>query len=235
MQEEVIMHIEPGIVSGAKMLLSHGTAAAAFGIAAKLAWDELKAKGLVSLAVRTLITTALVFSFFEVLPHFPKGISEVHFIFGTTLYLLFGPAAAAFGLASGLGLQGLLFAPADLPQYGVNVSTLLFPLFAIHLLAKRIIPADTPYTELGYGQVLKLSLTYQAGIISWVMFWALYGQGFGAENLANIGVFAGFYIMVVLVEPFVDLTVLAIARNFRHLAGSGLFASRLFSPASSQA
>ena len=225
------MHIEPGVVQGAKMALSYATGAAAFGITARAAWEAMREKGIVSLAARSLITTALVFVFFEVLPHFPKGISEVHFIFGTTLYLLFGPAAAAIGLAAGLLLQGVFFAPFDLPQYGINVSTLLFPLFAIHVLAKRIIPADTPYTELGYGQVLRLSLAFQAGIIGWVMFWALYGHGFGAENLRQIGIFGAYYILVVAVEPLLDLMVLAVARNFRRFSASGLFTPRLFNPA----
>ena len=36
------MHIEPGIVSGAKIALSYVTSAASLGVAAKLAFDELK-------------------------------------------------------------------------------------------------------------------------------------------------------------------------------------------------
>ena len=36
------MHIEPGIVSGAKIALSYATSAASLGVAAKLAFDVLK-------------------------------------------------------------------------------------------------------------------------------------------------------------------------------------------------
>ena len=111
------MHIEPGVVDGAKIALSYATAAGAFGLAGKLAYDTIKNDGgIVSLAARTVATTALVFSFFEILPHHPIGVSEVHFILGSTLFLIFGGGAAALGLAFGLLAQGLLFAPADLPQ-----------------------------------------------------------------------------------------------------------------------
>jgi hypothetical protein len=36
------MHIEPGVIDGAKMALSYATAAGAFGIAAKLAADTIR-------------------------------------------------------------------------------------------------------------------------------------------------------------------------------------------------
>ena len=130
------MHIEPGVVDGAKIVLSYATAAAAFGLAGKMALDTIrKDGGVVSLAARSVITTALVFTFFEVLPHHPVGVSEVHLILGSTLFLIFGGGAAAIGLALGLLMQGLFFAPFDLPQYGMNVTTLLVPLYAMGLLA----------------------------------------------------------------------------------------------------
>ena len=40
-----IMHIEPGVVDGAKMALAYTTAAGAAGYTAKLAWDELRRAG----------------------------------------------------------------------------------------------------------------------------------------------------------------------------------------------
>src|SRR5262245_25470488 len=199
------MHIEPGIVDGTKIVLSYATAAAACGYAAKLAAETVREQGSASFAVRAGATTALVFSFFEILPHFPIGVSEVHFIFGSTLFLLFGAAPAAFGLAMGLLLQGVFFVPTDLPQYGMNVTTLLVPLFAINALAARIIARDTAYVDLKYRQALSLSSAYQASIVAWVAFWAIYGRGFGAENLSQIATFAGSYALVIVVEPLVDL------------------------------
>ena len=225
------MHIEPGIVDGAKIVLSYATAATAGAYAIKLAATTARERGVVSLAVRAAATTALVFSFFEILPHFSVGVSEVHFIFGSTLFLLFGAAPAALGLALGLLLQGLFFVPSDLPQYGMNVTTLLVPLFAINALSERIITRDTAYVDLKYGQALSLSSAYQAGIVAWVAFWALYGRGFGAENLASIATFAGSYALVIVVEPLVDLAVLALAKSLRGLSDGAFVTARLHHPA----
>jgi ABC-type Co2+ transport system permease subunit len=225
------MHIEPGIVDGTKIVLSYATAATAGAYAIKLAATAARERGAVSLAVRTAATTALVFSFFEILPHFSVGVSEVHFIFGSTLFLLFGAAPAALGLALGLLLQGLFFVPSDLSQYGMNVTTLLVPLFAINALSERIIARDTAYVDLKYGQALSLSSAYQAGIVAWVAFWALYGRGFGAENLASIATFAGSYALVIVVEPLVDLAVLALAKSLRGVSDGVFVTTRLHHPA----
>ena len=139
------MHIEPGIVDGAKITLSYATAAGAFGLVAKMALGNIRDNGGIgALALRSAIATALVFSFFEVLPHHPVGVSEVHLILGSTLLLLFGAGAASIGLAAGLLIQGLFFAPFDLPQYGMNVTTLLVPLWGIHLLARRMFRPRPP-------------------------------------------------------------------------------------------
>ena len=223
------MHIEPGVVDGAKIVLSYGSAAAAVAGAAWLALDSVRRRGLLQLLGKSALATLLVFVCFEVLPHHPVGVSEVHLIVGTTLFLLFGPAAAAIGLAGGLLVQGLFFAPTDLPQYGMNVTTLLVPLFAIVALAKKIIAPETAYVDLSYAQTFKLSVAYQGGIVAWVGFWALYGHGFGAQNLAEIASFGGAYLLVVTVEPLIDLAVLAAAKALHGLRGSLFLERRLFS------
>ena len=223
------MHIEPGIVDGAKMALAYVTAAGAGAAAVKLAWDDLKTHSVASFAIRSLAAIAAVFVFFEILPHFPVGVSEVHFILGTTLLLLLGLGPAAIGLAGGLAIQGLFFAPSDLPMYFVNVTTLLVPLLAIGYLARRIIAPDTAYVDISYAQAAKLSLAYQGGIIAWVAFWAFYGQGFGAENISAVASFGAAYLLVVLVEPVADLAVLALAKAMRHQAEpTGLAHQRLY-------
>lgn len=221
------MHIEPGLVDGAKIVLSYATAAAAGGVTLKLAWDSVRKHGLPSLVARSAIATALVFSFFQVLPHYPAGVSEVHFILGSTLLLLFGAAPTAIGLAAGLLFQGILFAPFDLPQYGMNVTTLLVPLFAIKVLADRIIPADTRYVDVSYAQALALSTAFQGGVVAWVAFWAVYGAGFAAENVAAISEFGINYAVVILIEPLADLAVLAGAKALHDLTRNGLFNPRL--------
>ena len=225
------MHIDPGIVDGTKIVLSYATTAAAGGYATKLAVASGRENGVLSLAARTLATSALVFAFFEILPHFSVGVSEVHFIFGSTLFLIFGAAPAALGLTLGLLLQGLFFVPSDLPQYGMNVTTLLVPLFAINTLAARIIARETAYVDLRYRQALSLSSTYQAGIVAWVAFWAIYGRGLGADNLSSIATFAGSYALVIVVEPLVDLAVLALAKSLRGLTDGLLVTARLHHPA----
>jgi ABC-type Co2+ transport system permease subunit len=219
------MHIEPGVVHGAKMILSYATAAAAAGYSLKLVADDLRSHSVASFAIRSLLATALIFCCFEVLPHVAVGVSEVHLILGTTVLLIFGAGPAAVGLAGGLAIQGLFFAPGDLPMYTVNVTTLLFPLFAIHTLAARIIPADRPYVDLGYGDVLKLSVAYQGGIVLWVAFWAFYGQGFGV--MPEVLSFGAAYIVVILIEPLADLAILAGAKGLHGLTNRGVFVRRL--------
>lgn len=229
------MHIEPGLVDGGKIWLSYVTAAGAGGYALSLAYQAARERGVVSLAARSVAATALVFSFFEVLPHHPVGVSEVHLILGSTLFLLLGAAPAAIGLALGLLIQGLFFAPFDLPQYGMNVTTLLVPLFGLSVVARRIIAPGTPYVELKYSQALALSTTYQAGIVAWVAFWALYGQGFEAQNLSSVASFGAAYMLVILLEPLVDLAVLAGAKALHKglggLGGSPLLERRLYDAA----
>lgn len=222
------MHIEAGVVDGAKMVLSYATAAGAAGLTAKMAWDTIRRDGgPLALIARSGIATGLVFCFFEVFPHYPVGVSEVHLILGSTLLLMFGAGPAAIGLAGGLLLQGLFFAPFDLPQYTINITTLIVPLWGISMLAKRIIPAKTPYVEVKYWQALALSSAYQGGIVAWVAFWAFYGQGFGAENLTSVASFGVAYMTVIILEPLADLAVLWVAKTLAPIARTPLFTGRL--------
>jgi hypothetical protein len=87
------------------------------------------------------------------------------------------------------------------------------------------------YVDLSYQQAFKLSVAYQGGIVVWVGFWALYGRGTGLENLGQIASFGAAYMTVVLVEPLVDLGVLAAAKGWRRLQGSALVERRLYSAA----
>ncbi|MCX2930180.1 energy-coupling factor ABC transporter permease [Mycobacterium sp. CVI_P3] len=225
------MHIEPGIVEGPKIVLSYVTAAGAGAFGAYATWQLIKERGIAALLARSAASTALVFVFFQVFPHYPVGISEVHLILGSTLFLLFGAAPAAIGLAGGLLIQGLFFAPFDLPQYGMNVTTLLVPLFALRLVANRVIAPRTPYVQLQYRQALALSATYQAGIVSWVAFWALYGEGFAAQAITDIATFGAAYMTVIIVEPLADLGVLAAAKGWHRRKDSPFLERRLLNPA----
>lgn len=225
------MHIEPGIVDSARLVLGYATALSSFAVMVIRGIAEcLRPRGGLTLMVRIAFTSVLAFGFFELLPQYPMGVSEVHFIFATSLFLLFGVTAAAFGLALGLLGQGLFFAPLDLPQYGMNVTTLVAPLLVMSVLAKRIIPARTAYKDIGYRQVLMLSACYQSGIVAWVSFWVLYQQGLNVTTLAALGVFGLSYVVVVMIEPLVDLGLLALAKKGFY-GDAGLMQQRVFEPA----
>ena len=102
----------------------------------------------------------------------------------------------------------------------------------IAYLAKKVIPQDIAYTELKYSHVLKLSMAYQAGIVSWVAFWAFYGQGFGYENLASIVSFGSAYMLVIIIEPLADLAVLAFAKSLKDIFNNtNLIEKRLYNKA----
>ena len=221
------MHIEPGLVDGAKITLSYATAAAAGATGLWYARHAIMERGSVSLAIRSLLAAVLTFVFFEVLPTFPVGVSEVHFILGSTLFLILGAGPSAIGLALGLLIQGMFFSPSDLPQFAMNITTLLVPLFALTAMARRIIAPDTAYVDLKYSQVLALSVCYQGGVVAWVAFWAIYGMG--SEALAPVGTFAIAYMAVIILEPLADLAVLAGAKALRGKTPSALVTPRIYS------
>ena len=228
------MHIEPGLLTGAKMALSYLTGTAALFGAARSVWTTLFVSErvvptfahLLRFWVRSACAFAIVFAAFELLPNPAVGVSEVHLILGSTLFLLFGLAPAAVGLATALLVQSLFFAPYDLPQYFANVTTLLVPLFAVAAVAKRTIAPQTPYTDLRYRDVFRLSLTYQGGVVLWVAFWAF--LGLGAQAWQQIATFGAAYLSVLVVEPALDLALLAAAKHAKPWLGEDtLFTARL--------
>ncbi len=223
------MHIEPGLVDSSKIALSYVTAGAVSIYTIKQIAKDALSRGVVSLALRMVISTAMVFSFFQIMPHYSAGVSEVHFIFGSTLFLLFGSAPAAVGMAAGLFLQGALFEPIDLPQFGMNVTTLIAPLLLVSGLANKIVSPNTAYVDLTYRQTFALSSVYQAGIVSWVSFWVILGQGMSMATVSSLATFASAYVAVIMVEPLVDAVVLNTAKTLKK--NSAVFSYRLYSKA----
>ncbi|RQW63147.1 energy-coupling factor ABC transporter permease [Vibrio viridaestus] len=222
------MHIEPGIVSPDKIILSYATAAFAIGYLTKQVRSDINKSGSFSFILKSVISTLLVLSFFQLLPHQPIGVSEVHLILGSSLFLIFGSAAAGTGLTLGLLTQGLVFAPFDLPQFGMNVTTLLVPLFAMSVFANRMVDESIAYVDIKYSQALRLSVVYQGGIVIWVAFWAIYGQGFSTQNIHDIALFGGAYMSVIFVEPVIDIVVLAIAKRLHKHTPEHLVDYRLY-------
>ncbi len=61
--------------------------------------------------------------------------------------------------------------------------------------------------------------------MAWVAFWAFYG---GRRCDGGGPSFGAAYLLVIVVEPLVDLAVLAGAKAARGLRGSGLVTPRLY-------
>jgi len=64
-----------------------------------------------------------------------------------------------------------------------------------------------------------------------VAFWAFYGHGFSAESFASVGSFGLAYMSVILVEPLIDLAVLAAAKALRQFSTGPAFNVRLHTAA----
>lgn len=223
------MHVAPGLADGSKIMLSYATATVALAYTGKLAFQALKNEGLTALVLRSAVAIAFVCCFSERPPHQPVGVSEVQLIVGTTLLLLFGVAPAANGLMGGLLLQGLFFAPSDLPPYGMNVMTLLVPLFVTSALARRIIPDATAYVDIGYAQAFKWSLAYKRGVVIRVA----YGLSIATAWVRKIRAGANFGAAcrrVVLLEPLIDLGILAIAKSLHRFRIFTVVDTRPYSP-----
>lgn len=214
------MHITPEMVPEARLWLGSVTVATACAAAAFAAKGDIARRGILSFAGRAACATAAVLFIFQGLPHPAVGVSEVHLILGATLFLILGTGAAATGLGLGLLLQGLIFAPFDLPQFGMNLTTLLMPVLATATVAKRIIAPQTPYIDLSYRQVFALSATYQMGVIAWVSFWVFWGTGFSGVYGPETMQFGLAYAVVVVIEPVIDLFVLYAARRMIGAKGS---------------
>lgn len=58
-------------------------------------------------------------------------------------------------------------------------------------------------------------------------FWALYGEGFGIENLTSVFSFGVAYMSVIILEPLIDLAVLAGAKALNSLQNSIYVENRL--------
>lgn len=99
------------------------------------------------------------------------------------------------------------------------------------MVAGRLIAPHTRYVDLTYRQTLALSATYQAGIVSWVAFWAFYGEGFAMAAVRDVMAFGAAYLLVIVVEPLADLAVLTGAKGLRQFGESPLLERRLLHPA----
>ena len=195
------MHIEPGILSSAKIAFAN---VAAVGMLAACAPALVKRP---TLLLRTALA-ALFFSIFMQVFHMPVGASELHFVGAMPIYLLLGFVPTLFGFAFGLLLQGLLFDPQDLAHLAVNSLSLMVPLAAVHYgLGKRLAGQFT------VANIVKLDFAFYAGVTLMVGFWL--SMGTEPTPLANWATFAASYLALVLVEPLVTLAIVRAARGFK--------------------
>jgi hypothetical protein len=111
----------------------------------------------------------------------------------------------------------------------MNLTSLLLPLFALNYVARRVISPRTAYVDLSSQQVLKLSATFQGGVVAWVIFWTIYGQGFSVPTITSILSFGSAYIGVIVLESCFDLCLLAGAKRIREIQRFRFFDSRLVS------
>lgn len=198
------MHIEPGILSGAKIAAANLTA---ISLAAAQAPQLVNQPQLV---LRTLLA-ALFFSVFMQSFHLPAGASELHFIGAMPIYLTLGFVPTLLGFGLGLLLQGVIFEPADLLHLGVNFLSLAVPLLALHLGLGRRLAAGAA-TEI--KSVLKLDAAYYAGVAIMVGFWLSMGEV--ATPFAEWMTFAAAYLPVVLIEPVLTVAVVRLLQSQAH-------------------
>ncbi len=195
------MHIEPGILNQAKLLLAGVTAGGVLAVYARALINPL-----------TLLRSVLAAGFFTLFMqvyHQPVGPSELHFVGAMAIYLTLGFVPTLFGFAAGLLLQGLLFDPADLINLAVNSLSLILPLIGVHhLRGKRL--ADARPT---WQQIVKLDALYYAGVTSMVGFWLSIAEV--ATPFAAWLSFAASYLVIVAIEPLVTIAAVSLIARFR--------------------
>jgi len=198
------MHIEPGIIAQAKIVLAN---ASAVGLVAYYARDLLRQPADI---VRTLLA-ALFFSLFMQSFHVNVGPSELHFVGAMAIYLTLGFLPTLLGFAAGLLLQGLLFEPVDLPHLAVNSLSLIVPLIAVHYSVGRQLRAELAGRVVSWGAIVKLDAMYYTGVTAMVGFWLLAAEV--ATPLAAWASFASSYLLIVICEPLFTLAVVRLLKR----------------------
>ena len=198
------MHIEPGIIAQAKVVLAN---ASAVGLVAYYGRDLLRQPADI---VRTLLA-ALFFSLFMQSFHVNVGPSELHFVGAMAIYLTLGFLPTLLGFAAGLLLQGLLFEPVDLPHLAVNSLSLIVPLIAVHYSVGRQLRAELAGRVVSWGAIVKLDAMYYAGVTAMVGFWLLAAEV--ATPLAAWASFASSYLLIVICEPLFTLAVVRLLKR----------------------
>ena len=203
------MHIEPGFVSPAKVMIAN---VAATGV---LSYYSRKLLSKPFEIVKAVLA-AMFFSGFMQMFHMNVGPSELHFIGAMAIYLTLGFIPTLFGFALGLVLQGLFFAPVDLPHLAVNSLSLVLPLAAVHYsIGKKLFDKSSGKT-LDWKTILKMDAVFYGGVVSMVGFWLMISEV--AVPFAAWASFASSYLVIVAVEPLVTYTFVTLLKSMEEKA-----------------
>ncbi len=202
------MHIEPGYIAHAKVLLAN---VSAVGVLSYYAMGLLRRP---TDLVRTLLA-ALFFSLFMQSFHVSVGPSELHFVGAMAMYLTLGFLPTLMGFALGLLLQGLLFDPMDLVHLAVNSLSLVLPLIAVHYTLGRKLRDAATGQRISWAAILRLDAMYYSGLTAMVGFWLLIGDV--ATPFAAWAAFATSYLAIVAVEPLVTYGAVRLLKRYEHV------------------
>lgn len=199
------MHIEPGFIPQAKVMLAN---VSALGVLGYYARDLIRQP---SDILRTVLA-AVFFSLFMQSFHMPVGPSELHFVGAMAMYLTLGFLPTLIGFAVGLLLQGLLFTPGDLPHLAVNSLSLMLPLIAVHAtLGRKLREAAR---ELNWAAILKLDAMYYGGVTAMVGFWLLASNA--QTPFSAWATFAASYLVIVALEPVITYGMVRLLKRHEH-------------------
>lgn len=200
------MHIEPGYIASAKVLMANATAS---GVMICYAKDLIKSPA----TIAKTGAAAVFFSLFMESFHMSVGPSELHFIGASAIYLTLGFIPTLFGFALGLLLQGFLFEPGDLPHLAVNSLSLIVPLLVMHYSFGRRFFAKENKLKLGWAQILKADAIYYSGVTAMVGFWLLIGDV--PTPFHAWATFASSYIFLVMLEPLFTFAVVSLLKRYQ--------------------
>lgn len=199
------MHIEPGFITPAKVLLANATAA---GVVAYYVKAVLKKP----FEIVKILLAAFFFSVFMQIFHLNVGPSELHFIGGMAIYMTLGFIPTLLGFALGLFLQGVLFEPVDLPHLAVNSLSLIMPLITVHYTVGKKFFENASKNVLTWKTILKFDAIFYSGVTTMVGFWLLLGET--ATPFAAWLAFASSYLAVVAIEPFVTYSAIWLLKRY---------------------
>jgi cobalt/nickel transport system permease protein len=202
------MHIEIGIIDSARLVAANAAAAA---LVASQVPTLLRSPGLLPRAAAVGVSVAVLMQSW----HMAVGPSELHLIGATTAYLFAGLPATILGFALALALQCIV-EPKDVAHLGVNMLSLGLPLLALHYsFGKRLFDA-TLDERFSYARVIRLDVTYYAGVAAMVAFWlGVSGIAFPARDFAT---WAAAYLPVFLAEATISFAAVMLVRRSGALA-----------------